>query len=90
MPGCTIISTVSGSFAYLTIILMKYLVCQKASKIGLVSASQFALVVSLNWWAVPASTIWAYSKFGGSSSPLHSIARGLGERSSPRATHCSH
>jgi hypothetical protein len=49
MPGCTIISTVSSSFAYLTIILMKYLVCQKASKIGLVSASQFALVVSLNW-----------------------------------------
>ena len=37
MPGCTIISTVSSSLPYLTIMLMKYLVCQKASKIGLVS-----------------------------------------------------
>ena len=33
-------STVSSSFAYLTIILIKYFVCQRASRIGLVSASQ--------------------------------------------------
>jgi hypothetical protein len=52
---------------------MKYLVCQKASKIGVIPASQFPLVVSLNWWAVPASTIRAYSKFGGSSSPPISL-----------------